>query len=288
MEDYFLSLSAIKKMLADNNLRPNKSLGQHFLIDKNILQKILQAAELTATDRVLEVGAGLGTLSLPLAARSAGLIAVEIDRGLFPLLQKQLQPYPHARAVRGDVRRFHLKKLCFDCWGESPVKVVANLPYYLTTPFLFQLLQEGPPLSLAVLMIQKEAALRLVAAPGTKEYGLSSILCSFYTKPAYLFPVPPTVFYPRPAVSSAVISLKPREKPFLSGPRADLFWQVVKTSFASRRKTLLNNLCQKFKLSREILALEMLSLGIDELRRGESLSLEEFAKITDLIYNIKS
>lgn len=285
----------LKKILRRGNLRPRRSLGQHFLIDGNILQKIVEAAGLTAGDLVIDIGAGPGALSFPLAEKAAGVIAVELDAGLAALLREQAASRGLANlvVVEGDVRRLDLYEISRKHWGDKifaeeegkTVKIVANLPYYLVTPLLFLLLQGRLPLQRLVLMVQFEVAVRMTAAPGGKEYGLLSVLCQYYTEPSLLFKVSRHVFYPSPAVDSAVVLLEPLPAPAVSVPAEGFFWQIVRAAFQKRRKTILNALAGVGGHSKSDWEKFLIEKGISSRRRGETLSLEEFANLSEMFYN---
>lgn len=286
----------LQKILREKNLRPRRSLGQHFLIDENILRKIADAAELTRDELVIDIGAGPGALSLLLAEQAAGVIAVEWDVGLADLLKEQahLRKIDNLAVVVGDVRRMDLEQVAHEHWSktapggkkEGPlVKIVANLPYYLVTPLLFQLLQGGLPLKLLVLMVQFEVAERIIAAPGGKDYGLLSILCKFYTKPRLLFKVSRHVFYPLPRVGSAVVALETLPAPAVSVRHEEAFWQIVRAAFQKRRKTILNALAGVGNRGKGGWEKILLAQGIAPQRRGETLTLGEFANLSEMFYN---
>ena len=285
----------LAKILQERGLAPRRSQGQHFLVDDNIRDRILTAASLDENDYVLDIGAGPGALSLPMAEKVAGVIAVEQDKGLVELLQDQaaMRGLDRLQIVKGDVRRLNLEEICRGRWGQAfgrkeesrNVKVVANLPYYLTTPLLFQLLQSSLPLKLLVLMVQLEVARRMNAEAGQKEYGLLTILCRYYTSPRFLFKVSRGVFYPRPAVDSAVVLLETKERPDVKVSREDLFWKIVKAAFQKRRKTILNALEGVEMLGKADWAKLLKKADIKPNCRGETLSLGEFAKLGEILYN---
>ncbi len=285
----------LKKILRGKNLRPRRSLGQHFLVDGNILAKIIEAAELTAEDLVIDIGAGPGALSFPLAEEAAGVIAVEWDAGLAGLLREQatLRGLDNLLVVEGDVRRLDLYQISREHWGEKisgekvgkAVKIVANLPYYLVTPLLFQLLQGRLAPQRLVLMVQLEVARRILAAPGGKEYGLLSVLCQYYTKPRLYFKVSRHVFYPPPAVDSALVLLEALPKPAVKIADEKIFWEIVRAAFQKRRKTILNALEDVGGYSRNDWEKLLLKKGISSRRRGETLTLEEFANLSKMFYN---
>jgi 16S rRNA (adenine1518-N6/adenine1519-N6)-dimethyltransferase len=285
----------LQKILREKNLRPRRSMGQHFLIDGNILEKIVVAAELTKDDLVIDIGAGPGALSFFLAEKAAGVIAVEWDSGLVGLLKDQtrLRKIDNLAVVEGDVRRLDLYKISREHWGERisggkedrSVKIVANLPYYLVTPLLFQLLQGMLPLKLLVLMVQFEVAERMIAAPGGKDYGLLSILCQYYTKPRFLFKVSRHVFYPPPKVGSAVVALEPLPTPAENIRNEEAFWQIVRAAFQKRRKTILNALDGVGNRGKGDWEKFLLEKGISPQRRGETLTLRDFANLSEMFYN---
>lgn len=282
----------LAKLLQERGLAPRRSQGQHFLVDENILGRILAGASLEESDYVLDIGAGPGALSLAMAEKVAGVIAVEQDRGLVELLKDQaaIRGLNRLHIVEGDVRRLDLEKICRDRWGAlgqegRNVKVVANLPYYLTTPLLFQLLQGSLPLKLLVLMVQLEVARRINAEAGQKDYGLLTVLCRYYTNPRFLFKVSPGVFYPRPAVDSAVVLLDVARPPAVETRQENLFWKIVRAAFQKRRKTILNALEGIEMMEKAEWAKLLKKADIQPSRRGETLSLVEFAKLGEILYN---
>lgn len=271
-----------KEIIAKYGFSFKKSLGQNFLIDQNILNNIVAAAELDKTKGALEIGPGIGALTQRLAEAAGKVTAVEIDNRLIPILRDVLADERHTTVIHGDVLKLDLKQLFEEQFaGVSGVSVVANLPYYVTTPILMKLLEEKLPLEHIVVMIQKEVAERMAAKPGGKEYGSLSIAVQYYCVPKVVCTVPHTVFIPQPNVDSAVIKLSLRDKPAVDVPDEDHFFRVVQASFAQRRKTLANNLTAFVgKDRREALTELLLKNEIDPTRRGETLSLEEFARIS--------
>ncbi|BAU26204.1 16S rRNA (adenine1518-N6/adenine1519-N6)-dimethyltransferase [Aneurinibacillus soli] len=275
-----------KEILQKYGFSFKKSLGQNFLIDLNILSKIVGAAELTKEKGVIEIGPGIGALTEQLSRQAGKVVAIEIDQRLLPILADTLSPYPHAEVVHGDVLEMDVASLIQERFTEqSSVSVVANLPYYVTSAILMKLLEERLPLENIVVMIQKEVAERISATPGTKAYGALSVLAQFYAEADIVTIVPHTVFIPQPNVDSAVLRLRIRQKPAVEVKSEKMFYRVVKASFAQRRKTLSNNLMNNlFGKDRKEEMLAMLEeAGIDPARRGETLSLEEFARISNLI-----
>lgn len=275
----------VQEILARHGLRPNKQLGQNFLVDENILKKIIAAAELGPEDTVLEIGPGIGVLTGPLAEVARQVIAVEIDKGLIPVLEENLAAYANVKIIWGDILKVEQGELL--AAATTPFKVVANLPYYITSPVIMALLTGPLPLERLVLMVQREVARRLTAAPGSKDYGVLSVAVQYYTQPEMVAQVPRTVFYPRPDVDSAVVLLKMRPSPAVVVGDEALFFRLVRGAFGQRRKTLLNSLRGEFggQYSREELVSFLQAAGIDPSRRGETLTLEEFAALARIISN---
>lgn len=257
-------------------LRADKKLGQNFLIDENVVRQIVEAAELREADTVLEVGPGIGTLTQGLAESKAKVVAVELDTRLLPVLATTLEGYDNVRVVHGDI----LKVDIMEEVGAPEFKVCANLPYYITTPIIFALLEKRLPMERLVAMVQKEVAERMAAQPGGKEYGALSVAIQYYTEPEIAFIVPPTSFIPAPAVDSAVIVCKRRSKPPVEVCDEALFFRVVKAAFSLRRKMLSNSL-KNMGIKGEQVAKWLELAGVDGKRRAETLSLEDFAKLTN-------
>jgi 16S rRNA (adenine1518-N6/adenine1519-N6)-dimethyltransferase len=278
-----------KEIIAKYGFSFKKSLGQNFLIDRNVLNNIVAAAGLDETKGALEIGPGIGALTGRLAETAGRVTAVEIDQRLIPILNDIFADEKHVSVIHGDVLKLDLAELFrkqFD--GLSGVSVVANLPYYVTTPILMKLLEERLPLENIVVMIQKEVAQRMAAKPGGKEYGSLSVAVQYYCVPELVCTVPHTVFIPQPNVDSAVIKLALRDKPAVDVPDEDFFFRVVQASFAQRRKTLANNLTAFVgKENREALNGLLTGIGIDPVRRGETLSLEEFGRLSEALLDAK-
>ncbi|WP_175639960.1 16S rRNA (adenine(1518)-N(6)/adenine(1519)-N(6))-dimethyltransferase RsmA [Metabacillus schmidteae] len=267
-----------------------KSLGQNFLIEPNVLSRIVDHAEVTDKTGVIEIGPGIGALTEQLARRAKRVIAFEIDQRLLPILNETLEPYKNVKVIHQDVLEANLTKAIEDSFHDcEEIMVVANLPYYVTTPIIMKLLEDKLPLKGIVVMLQKEVADRISASPSTKEYGSLSIAVQYYTEAKTVMTVPKTVFVPQPNVDSAIIRLLVRYEPIVELEDEDFFFQIVRASFAQRRKTLLNNLVhylpngkeQKIKIEEALHG-----IGIDGKRRGESLSIEEFAKLSDTLAEI--
>ncbi|HHY81781.1 MAG TPA: 16S rRNA (adenine(1518)-N(6)/adenine(1519)-N(6))-dimethyltransferase RsmA [Clostridiales bacterium] len=275
----------LKDLLSRHGFNFSKSLGQNFLIDENILNKIIKGAEITKEDNVLEIGPGVGTLTAALARHAAQVVAVEIDSALLPILDETLQGLTNVRVVHGDILKLDLDDLVRNSFDNKPFKVVANLPYYITTPIIMRFLEEDLPYMSITVMIQREVAERMAAKPGSKDYGALSVAVQFYTRPKIICKVPAGVFMPPPKVDSIVINLEKRSSPAVDVADTTRFFKVVKAVFAQRRKTLLNtlNAANITDLEKEGLSRLLISLGIDPQRRGETLSLEELAAISNNI-----
>lgn len=262
-----------------------KSLGQNFLIDTNILKRIVDHAELTEHSAAIEIGPGIGALTEQLARRSNKVVAFEIDQRLLPILKETLAPYPNTTIIHEDILKADVKAMVEkELHDIDDIMVVANLPYYVTTPIIMKLLEEKLPIRGIVCMLQKEVADRISARPGTKDYGSLSIAIQYYTEAETVMIVPKTVFVPQPNVDSAVIRLTRREKPAVSVKSEDFFFKLIKASFAQRRKTLLNNLTSQLpegKQKKDEILLALEQSGIEPSRRGETLSIEEFARLSD-------
>lgn len=263
-------------------LHADKKLGQNFLISEDVVRRIAAAAELAEGDAVLEIGPGIGTLTQALAETGANVTAVELDRRLLPVLDKMLEGYGNVRVINADVLELDVN----EAMSGKRFKVAANLPYYITTPIIFALLEKKLPVERMVVMVQKEVAERMTAAPGGKEYGALSVAIQYYTEPELAFIVPPDCFIPRPSVDSAVVVCKNRTAPPVDICDEKLFFKVVKAAFSLRRKMLSNALKNMGITSQQ--AQEWLALaGIDPKRRGETLSLQDFANLTNTFAKIK-
>ena len=262
-----------------------KRFGQNFLIDEHVLGKILSAAELTPDDFVLEIGPGIGTMTQALAERAGRVTAVEIDRGLIPILRENLAEFDNVEILNADVLSLDLAALCAERGGGRPVKVVANLPYYITTPIIMELFEKNVPLSSAVLMVQREVAERMRAGKGTKDYGALSLAVQYYAEPEIVASVPPNCFLPRPKVGSCVIRLTRRPAPPVETSDPALLFGLIRAAFAQRRKTFYNSISNssELHLEKEKVTAALVRLGLPPAVRGEALGLEEFAKLSDLL-----
>jgi 16S rRNA (adenine1518-N6/adenine1519-N6)-dimethyltransferase len=274
-----------KEIINKHGFSFKKSLGQNFLIDSNILNKIVDAADLNEQRGALEIGPGIGALTERLARQAHNVTAVEIDQRLLPILQDSLGEYDNVRVRHGDVLKVDLQELFREDFANvEKVSVVANLPYYVTTPILMKLLEEKLPLDNIVVMIQKEVAQRMAAAPGGKEYGSLSIAVQYYCVPELVCIVPKTVFIPQPNVESAVIRLKLREEPPVKVQDEQHFFELMQACFVQRRKTIANNLKTRYFSGGDREQLEQLlaQAGIEPSRRGETLSIEEYGRLSDV------
>ncbi|MBM7663413.1 16S rRNA (adenine1518-N6/adenine1519-N6)-dimethyltransferase [Bacillus mesophilus] len=280
-----------KEILTKYGFSFKKSLGQNFLIDTNILHNIVDFAEINENSCAIEIGPGIGALTEQLAKRAKKVVAFEIDQRLLPILEDTLSPYSNVKVIHQDVLKANVREVIQEEFGDQEdIMVVANLPYYVTTPILMKLLEERLPLRGIVVMLQKEVADRMAAGPNTKEYGSLSIAVQYYTEAKTVMTVPKTVFVPQPNVDSAVIRLTRRSKPAVEVIDESFFFEVVRSSFGQRRKTILNNLSHNLskKLSKEQLLLALEAAEIAPERRGESLSILEFGKLSDSLYKINN
>jgi len=272
-----------REIIARYGFTFRKALGQNFLVDANVLRKIVDAAELGPSKGALEIGPGIGALTEQLAMAAGKVAAIELDRRLIPILEELFAPCANVEIVHGDALKLDLKQLIAERFaGLERVSVVANLPYYVTTPILMKLLEDRLPLEHIVVMVQKEVAERMTAPPGGKEYGSLSVAVRYFAEPEVVCTVPRTVFVPPPNVDSVVVRLTLRARPPVDVTDEAMFFCVVHAAFAQRRKTLANNLTALLgKERRQEAAALPASCGIDPGRRGETLSLEEFAALAN-------
>ncbi len=270
-------------VLQKYNFAFQKKFGQNFLIDPRVLEKIIKAAEITEDDCVLEIGPGIGTMTQHLACAAKKVIAVEIDRALIPILQDTLSGWDNVRIINEDVMKVDLAKLAEEENGGKPLKVVANLPYYITTPIIMGLFENHVPLKSITVMVQREVADRMQVGPGTKDYGALSLAVQYYAKPYIVANVPPNCFMPRPKVGSAVIRLERYEEPPVKVKDEKLMFRIIRASFNQRRKTLANGLKNSAELdfTKEEIAAAIAGIGKEPGVRGETLTLEEFARLAD-------
>ena len=266
-----------------------KKFGQNFLIDTHVLDKIISAAEITKDDLVVEIGPGIGTMTQYLACAAREVVAIEIDKMLIPILQDTLSEYDNVTVINEDVLKVDLNKLAEEKNGGRPVKVVANLPYYITTPIIMGLFENHVPLHSITIMVQKEVADRMRMGPGTKDYGALSLAVQYYAEPYLVANVPPNCFMPRPNVGSAVIKLTVHENPPVVVRYEQLMFRLIRASFNQRRKTLANGLNNSPELhySKEQIAEAIERLGTSPSVRGEALTLEQFARLADIFLELE-
>ena len=260
-----------------------KKYGQNFLIDGHVLDKIIRAAEITEEDYVVEIGPGIGTMTQYLAYAAKGVTAIEIDRALIPILQDTLAGYENVDIIHEDVLKVDLKRIAEERNGGRPIKVVANLPYYITTPIIMGLFEKHVPLASVTVMVQKEVAERMQAGPGSKDYGALSLAVQYYAEPYVAANVPPNCFLPRPGVGSAVIRLRVHEEPPVKAENEALLFGVIRASFNQRRKTLQNGLAHvpELGISKETTVRVLSEMGLSGSIRGEAMTLEQFAEFTN-------
>lgn len=273
----------IKEVMAKYGFRFSKGLGQNFLIDGNILDKIVEGSDIGAEDYVLEVGPGFGTLTQALCESAKQVVSVELDNRLETILADTLSEYDNFKLVHGDILKIDINQLIQEEFQGHRFKVAANLPYYITSPIVMMFLESGLPIDCITVMVQKEVADRMQAKPNTKDYGALSVAVQYYAKPEILAKVPAGMFMPAPNVDSAVISLKIYEEKPYQAKNEQLFFRVVKASFGQRRKTLLNALASGLSLPKDQIKDLLQRAEIQENRRGETLSIEEFIRIADLL-----
>ena len=262
-------------------LRADKKLGQNFLIDENIVRRIVEAAELSPADKVLEVGPGIGTLTQGLAESGADVVAVELDKRLLPVLDVTLEGYDNVRIVNGDILQVNIMETV----AAPEFKVCANLPYYITTPIIMGLFENHVPVESITIMVQKEVAERMQEKPGSKEYGALSLAVQYYAKPEIVANVPPNCFMPRPNVGSAVIRLTRHTEPKIVVKDEKFMFKLIRASFNQRRKTLQNgiNNSAELSISKDAVVEALRKMGLSESIRGEALTLAQFAELSDLL-----
>ncbi len=278
------SPSALRDLLQRHQFRIKKKFGQNFLIDGNIIDKILIAAELNNMDIVVEIGPGVGTLTYRLAKKARQVVAVEIDRTVLPLLTETLDGLDNVTLVEADALKIDFEQLVQDRTGipADGYKVVANLPYYITTPLIMHLLEKQSSVRKIIVMVQEEVARRLTASPGTKDYGALTLAANYYAVVEMAFKVPRTVFLPRPEVDSAVVSMTVRKSPAVCVINEQIYFALIRAAFQQRRKILLNALgCVDKELPRDRWLYILQQAEIDPVRRGETLNLQEFARLAD-------
>ena len=271
------------EVLQKYNFAFQKRFGQNFLIDTHVLEKIIAASQITKEDFVLEIGPGIGTMTQYLAEYAREVTAVEIDNTLIPILKDTLKDWDNVTVINDDILKVDIRKLALEKNGGRPIKVVANLPYYITTPIIMGLFENQVPIDSITIMVQKEVADRMQVGPGTKDYGALSLAVQYYARPEIVANVPPNCFMPRPKVGSAVIRLERYEKPPVQVTDEKLMFRIIRASFNQRRKTLVNGLknSQELSYSREEIEEVLNTCGIPLNIRGEALTLAEFAEIAN-------
>lgn len=274
-------MSKTKDRIRESNLRYKQSLGQNFLYDENLLAELAAAAGVTKDEDVLEIGPGCGSLTKHLCGAAKRVLAIELDERLIPLLRAFLDSEKNLTVVQGDVMALNLGEVTKDL--DRPFAVVANIPYYITTPLIKLLLTGGLPVSRLALMVQQEVADKILASPGDEAWGPLSILCRFLCEPRLAVKVPAEMFTPPPKVDSAFVVLPLREKPAVEVRDREMFFRVANAAFAMRRKTMLNNLCATFRVERAQAAAWMEAAGLDEKVRGERLTLAQLAALADVV-----
>ena len=274
-----------QEIIKKHNFSIQKKYGQNFLIDEHVLNKIISAAELTEDDYVIEIGPGIGTMTERMAPECKHVTAIEIDKELIPILSETLSGFDNVDIINEDVLKVDLNKLIAERNDNKPVKVVANLPYYITTPIIMSLLENKIPIDTITVMVQKEVADRMMVGPGTKDYGALSLAVQYYAKPYIVANVPMNCFIPRPNVASAVIRLTCHKEPPVTVKDEKLMFNLIRASFNQRRKTLINGISNFSGLSftKEQVAMALNSIGLNENIRGEALDLEKFAKLSDAL-----
>ena len=290
---YLGTPSATAEIIKQYQFVFQKKYGQNFLIDANILEKIIRLSEITKDDCVIEIGPGIGTMTQYLAESAGKVIAIEIDRHLIPILEETLKEYKNVTIMNEDVLKVDIKKIVEEKNNGNPIKVVANLPYYITTPIVTGLFESGVPLQDITIMVQKEVAERMQVGPGSKDYGALSLAVQYYARPEVLLQVPGTCFMPRPAVGSAVIRLKRYEKPPVTAQDEKKMFAVIRAAFGQRRKTLSNALAggltyadskgNPVQVNRQQVCAVLEKMGIKPDIRGEALTLAQFAELSNLL-----
>jgi 16S rRNA (adenine1518-N6/adenine1519-N6)-dimethyltransferase len=289
-------MNNMKELIKKHNIRLTKSLGQNFLTDDGVVERIVDAANVSKSDLVIEVGPGIGNMTRELAQRAGCVVAVEIDKHLIAGLQENLTEYQNVLIINKDILKMDLEKdilqeaaARYPDFKPEALKVVANLPYYITTPIIMKFLEEDPGLDTMVFMVQKEVADRMAAKPGGKEYGALSVAVQFYAAPEKAFLVPPDCFIPKPEVDSAVVRLVVYKTPPVVLEDKDFFFKTVKAAFGQRRKTLPNALANSgyFQTSKEDIKNILGNIGIGENQRGETLSITQFAELANAFFSRK-
>lgn len=283
------NLTIAKKVMLDQNFRTKKKFGQNFLIDENVLNNIVDAADINKNDLVIEIGPGIGTLSQKILERAYSAILIEIDEKLIPILNDTLKEYNNFRILNEDIMKLDLNSLFSEGEKNLNIKIVANLPYYITTPVLTKLMKSHLDYESITVMIQKEVADRLIAKKGNKDYGAITLFVNFYTDPKIIEFVTKDKFFPRPKVDSAVVDLKKKETKLPEGLTENMLFTVIRAAFLHRRKTLYNGLlnCKKLNLSKDKIKLAISKSGWEDGIRGEKLSLFDYIKLSQELYKME-
>ena len=284
--DRLSSNQATKEVVQKHNFKFSKSLGQNFLIDTNVIDRILEGARVQEGDYVIEVGPGIGTLTKEMGRTAEKVVAIEIDKTLIPILEETLADFPNIEVINQDILKVDVQELVKEKLNGGPVKLIANLPYYITTPIVMKFLEEDIPVTDIVVMVQKEVADRMNAQPNSKDYGALSVAVQYYCDTEIVAKAPRHMFMPQPNVDSTVIGLHVREEKKYNVDNEDIFFKTVKASFGQRRKTLLNSLGGLGFLSKDQIKIALQEANIDEKRRGETLSIEEFASLSNAVNRI--
>lgn len=288
-EDKLVNPKKTIEVLKKYDFRFAKKFGQNFLIDPHVLEKIIDCSGITKDDCVMEIGPGIGTLTQFLCEAARQVVAVEIDAKLMPILDETLSGYDNVTVLNQDILKLDVTEIVSEYNHGKPVKVTANLPYYITTPIIMSLLEKKVPLERITVMVQKEVAVRMQAHPGTKDYGALSAAVSYYCEPYLAANVPRNCFMPRPNVDSAVICLKLRKEPFVKPADEKLMFAIIKAAFSQRRKTLVNALgnCAGLDVTKDEARCALNKMGIKEDVRGETLGLEEFCELSDILKSFR-
>lgn len=283
-------IKTINAILKKYGFRFSKSLGQNFLTDSEVPVKIAELAEINENYGVIEIGPGMGTLTVELAKRAKRVVAIELDRDLLPILKETLKEFNNIEIINNDVLKTDINQIIEENFGGLKVAICANLPYYITTPVIMYLLENKVKAESLTFMVQKEVALRLCAKPDTSDYGAITLAVNFFTKPSLLFNVPATSFTPMPKVESSVVRLEIRTEPPVKVENERFLFRVIRSAFAQRRKTLVNSVCNTLgeKIHKDEILAALNICGLSENIRGEVLSLEDFSRFSEIIYkNIK-
>ncbi|MCC3864350.1 16S rRNA (adenine(1518)-N(6)/adenine(1519)-N(6))-dimethyltransferase RsmA [Terrisporobacter petrolearius] len=279
--DRLSSHKATKEVVQKHNFKFSKSLGQNFLIDTNVIDRIIEGARVKEGDYVIEVGPGIGTLTKEMGKTAQKVVAIEIDKTLIPILEETLSDFPNIEVINKDILKVDVQELVKEKLNGGPVKLIANLPYYITTPIVMKFLEEDIPVTDIVVMVQKEVADRMNAKPNTKDYGALSVAVQYYCDTEIVAKAPRHMFMPQPNVDSTVIGLHVRGEQIYHVDNEDVFFKTVKASFGQRRKTLLNSLGGLGFLTKDQIREALQEANVDEKRRGETLSIEEFAALSN-------